>query len=222
MVLGFKKRRNDNTGPSASATSESLPDDAHADKSKLVQSSTATSGLLLENADKQQSPTSGRNNKNMSSSEQNIDIESGKLDENELGVTSASQNNGMTVRIAPGGKAGGEVSYPTGHYVKKIPFVPMPCNVDENPPPDPCTILQFKSMRKRVILNVGGVRHEVMWHTLDRMPHSRLGRLKYSNTHESIMDICDDYSLEDMEFFFDRHPRSFASILIFIVPETCI
>ena len=83
-----------------------------------------------------------------------------------------------------------------------------------------------------MILNVGGKRHEVRWNTLDKFPTSRLGRLRHSVTHRGesfsqtfqpvnlllgifagLIQICDSYSLEDREYFFDRSPRNFDAIL---------
>src|SRR6218665_468318 len=57
---------------------------------------------------------------------------------------------------------------------------------------------------KRVVLNVGGIRHETYKATLKKIPATRLSRLT---------DALANYDPVLNEYFFDRHPGVFAQIL---------
>lgn len=86
---------------------------------------------------------------------------------------------------------------------------------DGEPPrcPTPQDIRESKTRQKRVKLNVGGEHHEILWENLGKLPDTRLGQLKNARNHDDILSICDDYSLDYNEYFFDRQPKSFNSIL---------
>lgn len=55
--------------------------------------------------------------------------------------------------------------------------------IQEQPIPDPFIISKSRILNKRVTLNVGGVRHEVLWKMLEQIPNSRLGLLSKARTH---------------------------------------
>lgn len=59
---------------------------------------------------------------------------------------------------------------------------------------------------ERVLLNVGGVRHETHVGTLQNVPGSRLSRLA---------DLHKNSGRGKQEYFFDRHPSVFNSIIDF-------
>lgn len=65
----------------------------------------------------------------------------------------------------------------------------------------------------KMLVNVGGVRHEILWATLEKFPNTRLGRLQECRTEDSILNFCDFYSYEDNEYFFDKNPRIFNAVL---------
>ncbi|KAL5961164.1 Potassium voltage-gated channel protein Shab [Taenia solium] len=101
----------------------------------------------------------------------------------------------------------------TLHMLMRRPFENLTTSILDRPVPTREAIVESRAKSARVTLNVGGDRHEVLWKTLDRVPHSRLGRLRYAVTHQDIIQLCDDYNIDNNEYFFDRHPRTFGCVL---------
>ncbi|XP_056152320.1 potassium voltage-gated channel subfamily S member 3-like [Lampris incognitus] len=64
-------------------------------------------------------------------------------------------------------------------------------------------------------VNVGGFKRRVEHDVLKRFPQTRLGRLLCCRSKESILELCDDFSPSDMEFYFDRNPNFFCYVLNF-------
>lgn len=82
---------------------------------------------------------------------------------------------------------------------------------------------------KRICINVGGVRHELLWKTLEKVPNSRLGKIRYAQSLDEIKELCDDLDMKHNEIFFDRHSASFSTIINFyrtgklhLLDEGCI
>ncbi|XP_072304946.1 potassium voltage-gated channel subfamily G member 1 [Eucyclogobius newberryi] len=83
--------------------------------------------------------------------------------------------------------------------------------------PQHCTDTPLSSARRLyAIINVGGLRYQLPWTTLEDFPLSRLGQLRLCSSFDDIMQICDDYDVARNEFFFDRSPCAFRTILAFV------
>ncbi len=71
--------------------------------------------------------------------------------------------------------------------------------------------------KKRVILNVRGIKFEMMLGLFEKYPMSRLGRLshllKTDRSEHELLKICDDFDLSKNEFYFNKDPFLFNSIL---------
>ncbi|XP_019898167.2 potassium voltage-gated channel subfamily C member 2 isoform X1 [Esox lucius] len=72
---------------------------------------------------------------------------------------------------------------------------------------------------ERIILNVGGTRHETYKNTLRTLPGTRLALLASDSDIESVLDQLQqvpgfiEYNARNNEYFFDRHPGVFAYVL---------
>ncbi|XP_038626789.1 potassium voltage-gated channel subfamily G member 2 [Tachyglossus aculeatus] len=69
---------------------------------------------------------------------------------------------------------------------------------------------------RHVVINVGGVRYSLPWASLARCPLGRLERLRACRSHDDIMRVCDDYEAGGNEFFFDRNPCAFRTLMSFL------
>ncbi|KAK2826390.1 hypothetical protein Q5P01_020604 [Channa striata] len=64
-------------------------------------------------------------------------------------------------------------------------------------------------------VNVGGFRRRMAHTVLRRFPQTRLGRLLRCRSRAAVLELCDDFSPSDMEFYFDRSPQFFSYVLNF-------
>lgn len=78
-------------------------------------------------------------------------------------------------------------------------------------------------------MNVGGFKQSIGQSTLLRFPHTRLGKLLRCHSEEAILELCDDYSVVDKEYYFDRNPSLFRYVLNFyytgklhVMEELCV
>ena len=90
-------------------------------------------------------------------------------------------------------------------------------------------LLQSFFSSKRVTINVGGIKHEVLWQTLEKFPLSRLGKIRSSKSLQEIQKLCDDINIKENELFFDRPSKSFNSIIdyyrtnkLHVIDDICI
>jgi hypothetical protein len=78
----------------------------------------------------------------------------------------------------------------------------------------------FKSTTKRIVLNVRGIKFDVIPSLFNKYPTSRLGRLnnflicnKNTLKQQDLLKICDDFDLKTKEFYFNKDPYIFNLIL---------
>ncbi|NXP79239.1 KCNG2 protein, partial [Ramphastos sulfuratus] len=84
------------------------------------------------------------------------------------------------------------------------------------PREDLCCLARLEDRSRFVIINVGGIKYRVPWTTLENCPLTRLRKLKSCHSHDELLDICDDYDVNRNEFFFDRSPSAFRTIMTFL------
>lgn len=80
-----------------------------------------------------------------------------------------------------------------------------------------------------VHVNVGGLKRSLCSSTLKKFPDTRLGKLLSCDSEEDILQVCDDYDVQQKEFYFDRNPGLFPYVLHFyqtgklhVMEELCV
>uniref|UniRef100_A0A3Q3J7G1 Delayed-rectifier potassium channel regulatory subunit KCNS1 n=1 Tax=Monopterus albus TaxID=43700 RepID=A0A3Q3J7G1_MONAL len=80
-----------------------------------------------------------------------------------------------------------------------------------------------------VHVNVGGLKRSLCSSTLKKFPDTRLGKLLACDSEEDILQVCDDYDVQQKEFYFDRNPGLFPYVLHFyqtgklhVMEELCV
>ena len=83
----------------------------------------------------------------------------------------------------------------------------------DDPEPDPLTISRHRADHPKVTINVGGVKHEVMWRMLEKRPLTRLGMLAKAKTHEDILNLVNMSDKSSPTGNFKGDPFNFNCLL---------
>ena len=62
---------------------------------------------------------------------------------------------------------------------------------------------------------IGKLDQTVLWETIEKIPYSRLAKVRQVKTLPDLYAMCDDFDPATGELFFDKHPLVFVSILNF-------
>ncbi|KAL4617252.1 potassium voltage-gated channel subfamily V member 2-like [Arapaima gigas] len=86
---------------------------------------------------------------------------------------------------------------------------------DYDEKPSPVMGLGSPSKNYMLNINVGGKAYQISYRVAARYPKTRIGRLATYRDHNRKLDLCDDYIVQNNEYFFDRDPDIFRSIFNF-------
>ena len=69
------------------------------------------------------------------------------------------------------------------------------------------------NLNERIVINVGGLRFETLRKTLNNIQKGRLWKTINSSDKNDLYELCDGFSSDLSEFYFDRDPALFNFIL---------
>ncbi|XP_066566980.1 potassium voltage-gated channel subfamily V member 2 [Amia ocellicauda] len=85
---------------------------------------------------------------------------------------------------------------------------------DEKPIP-PFSKLSSPVKNYMLNINVGGKTYKIAYRVAAKYPKTRIGRLATYTDHNRKLDLCDDYVVQNNEYFFDRDPDIFHHVFNF-------
>jgi hypothetical protein len=64
-----------------------------------------------------------------------------------------------------------------------------------------------------ITLNIGGFKYEAKLKHLEKLPNSRLGKIRFALTHDELAKYCDQIDLDNNELYFDKTFNQFDLIM---------
>ena len=65
----------------------------------------------------------------------------------------------------------------------------------------------------KITINVRGIKYDVRWKSLEKLPTSRLGKIRYSRSLQELKNYCDDVIIQKNEIYFNKSSKIFENIL---------